>query len=62
MELRCPTCGARFDRKESQYAPFCTKRCKLLDLGDWLDERFRIAGEPAPLTDQSTDPDETAQD
>jgi endogenous inhibitor of DNA gyrase (YacG/DUF329 family) len=62
MELRCPTCRKRFDRAESAYAPFCSQRCKLLDLGDWLDERFRIAGEPAPATDDVPDRDEIGQD
>lgn len=28
------------------YRPFCSRRCKLIDLGDWLDESHRIA-EPA---------------
>ncbi len=30
------------------YFPFCSERCKLLDLGGWLDEKHRIPGEPAP--------------
>jgi hypothetical protein len=27
------------------FFPFCCERCKLLDLGDWLDEKHRISGE-----------------
>ena len=46
--LRCPTCGRVFVRSESRFAPFCCERCKLIDLGDWLDERHRIPGEDAP--------------
>ncbi len=30
------------------YFPFCSERCKLLDLGGWLDEKHRIPGEPPP--------------
>jgi len=30
--------------------PFCSERCRLIDLGAWASERFRIAGEPVPQT------------
>jgi endogenous inhibitor of DNA gyrase (YacG/DUF329 family) len=32
---------------EAAYRPFCSKRCKLLDLTHWVDGDYRIAGEPA---------------
>ena len=28
-----------------RYFPFCSERCKMLDLGEWLDEEHRIPGE-----------------
>jgi endogenous inhibitor of DNA gyrase (YacG/DUF329 family) len=31
----------------SEFRPFCSKRCQLLDLGAWADESHSIAGEPA---------------
>ncbi len=47
-ELRCPTCRAPVEppREASPPSsfPFCSERCRLLDLGGWLDERFRVAG------------------
>ncbi|MGB5733615.1 MAG: DNA gyrase inhibitor YacG [Thiohalocapsa sp.] len=45
--VNCPTCG-RSVRWEptSTWRPFCSERCRLIDLGDWLDESHRI---PAPL-------------
>jgi hypothetical protein len=46
--LCCPTCGREFERRASRFAPFCSERCKLIDLGDWLDERYRIPGDDAP--------------
>ena len=52
--LRCPTCGRDFERSSSLFAPFCSERCKLLDLGNWLDERYRIPGDEVPGSD---DPD-----
>ena len=47
---RCPTCGRAFEA-ESLDAwpsfPFCTPRCKLIDLGRWIDEAHSIPAEPA---------------
>lgn len=46
----CPTCG-----EESVFAPnnphrpFCSERCRLLDLGAWAEGRHHIPGEPAAL-------------
>ena len=31
--------------KESPWRPFCSERCRLIDLGEWLDEGHRISGE-----------------
>jgi endogenous inhibitor of DNA gyrase (YacG/DUF329 family) len=31
---------------ESKWKPFCSERCKLIDLGDWAAERYRIEAEP----------------
>jgi hypothetical protein len=36
------------------WRPFCSERCKLLDLARWVDEGYRIPGEPVTL---DTDPD-----
>ncbi|RMG98161.1 MAG: DNA gyrase inhibitor YacG [Deltaproteobacteria bacterium] len=41
----CPTCGRPPRPKDDAAYPFCSRRCKLADLGAWLDERYRI---PAP--------------
>jgi len=53
--LCCPTCGRRFARDSSTVAPFCSERCKLVDLGRWLDGSYRLAGEPADFTDNPED-------
>ena len=40
---RCPSCGKELKgTREGRAFPFCSLRCKTLDLGDWLDERFRL--------------------
>lgn len=48
LTVDCPTCGAPVEWTEkSAFRPFCSDRCKLIDLGAWADESHRIAGEPA---------------
>ena len=48
---RCPRCGGAVVWQGNPNRPFCSLSCRLIDLGVWLDERYRIAGEPI-----STDP------
>ena len=55
--LVCPSCRKRFDQSTSDHPPFCSERCKLLDLGNWLDENYRIAGDPAPDAAEDSDLD-----
>lgn len=45
--VQCPTCGkaVRWE-PEAKWRPFCSERCKLIDLGAWSDESHRIPGEP----------------
>ena len=46
MSNKCPRCEKVVSRgKENQYRPFCSKRCKLIDFGEWADERHKIAGD-----------------
>jgi len=51
MKFRCPICHktitiAEKDRLESaRYLPFCSQRCKLIDLGAWLDSQYKISAE-----------------
>nr|MBS0021579.1 DNA gyrase inhibitor YacG [Gammaproteobacteria bacterium] len=35
--VACPTCGKSVEWSEAQrWRPFCSERCRLIDLGDWL--------------------------
>ena len=41
----CPTCGKRVvrsRRRKAPFLPFCSERCKLIDLGKWFNEEHRI--------------------
>ena len=47
----CPICGAVVDRAkpgavERTAYPFCSERCRLVDLSRWLDEDYRIPDKP----------------
>jgi uncharacterized protein len=46
--ITCPTCGKKNTwTPENTYRPFCSERCKLIDLGEWADEKYRVPSEPA---------------
>ena len=53
--VRCPTCRKATPWEGNSFRPFCSERCRLLDLGGWFDERFRIPGDPIPTTDGDDD-------
>jgi len=56
---QCPTCKRRFTRpataKPGQLKsfPFCSERCKLIDLGAWLDAEYRIPSRPEELSEEA---------
>ena len=44
--VACPTCQRPVEwSAASRYRPFCSERCKLLDLGAWMSEKHAIPGE-----------------
>jgi len=44
--VKCPTCGRDVEwTAEQKWRPFCSERCKLIDLGAWADEAHRISGD-----------------
>jgi endogenous inhibitor of DNA gyrase (YacG/DUF329 family) len=47
VRARCPRCGSFIRWEGNPYRPFCSERCKLIDLGMWVDEHYRIDGEKA---------------
>ena len=41
--VTCPQCGKEVVwNSDSHYRPFCSERCKLIDLGQWATESYRI--------------------
>ncbi len=45
--VKCPTCGRENDFNANPLGLFCCARCKLIDLGKWFSEEYRVS---EPLT------------
>jgi uncharacterized protein len=41
--IRCPACKRKGDWLAGAYGPFCSRRCKLIDLGKWFGEEHLIS-------------------
>ena len=46
MEPRCPICDRVTTDTPDRWRPFCSERCKLVDLDRWFSEDYRIPGPP----------------
>jgi endogenous inhibitor of DNA gyrase (YacG/DUF329 family) len=51
--VKCPTCHRDLDWDTAPFRPFCSERCRLIDLGAWLTERRAIPGESVPPQENS---------
>ncbi|MDQ2921189.1 MAG: DNA gyrase inhibitor YacG [Acidobacteriota bacterium] len=45
---KCPTCNKQVEWQDNPFRPFCSERCKLVDLGKWVSEEYRVPGRPVP--------------
>jgi len=53
----CPHCGRRVEwNQHNRYRPFCSERCKLIDLGEWANEGYRIPDETMSDIMEEEDP------
>jgi hypothetical protein len=47
--VKCPQCGGPVEwTPQSRWRPFCSERCKMIDLGAWASEAYRIPATDAP--------------
>ena len=47
--VACPTCGATVEwTPAARWRPFCSERCKMIDLGAWASEAYRVQVAEAP--------------
>lgn len=44
LVVKCPICRTEVPWEGNPYRPFCSERCRLIDLGAWTEGRYRIPG------------------
>ena len=55
--VNCPTCAKQVEWKpENRFRPFCSERCKKIDLGAWANEEYRVS-QSAPTEDEDLPPE-----
>lgn len=56
LKVKCPRCHKEFSYYDSEHRPFCTDRCKMIDMGQWLNESYTVPTTSSP--DQHLEVDE----
>jgi len=57
--MKCPICGAPTKWEGNPNRPFCSERCRIIDLGRWAGEEYSVS---IPLRDVSQDTEKREQD
>ena len=52
--MKCPICRKEIQRENPEY-PFCSERCRLIDLGNWASEKYVVS---IPLQPEPPDEDD----
>lgn len=61
-KVKCPNCNKETPWDNNKWRPFCSERCKMVDLGTWAKEDYRISeGADHVKIDSSEDEDELYQ-
>lgn len=57
LAVDCPSCNEKVQwTPESMYRPFCSERCRMLDLGAWASEVYAVEGPSVHEENQAIDP------
>ncbi|HTP48660.1 MAG TPA: DNA gyrase inhibitor YacG [Casimicrobiaceae bacterium] len=61
-EVNCPQCGAPVPwAPQSRFRPFCSERCRLIDLGAWASESYRVpVAQEATKAGEASDEEKTS--
>jgi endogenous inhibitor of DNA gyrase (YacG/DUF329 family) len=60
MQIKCPICKKMTTWEENPYRPFCSERCKLIDLGKWADEEYKVEG--GKIDEETGEEDQSGKD
>ena len=60
--MKCPICDKPAEWKDNPFRPFCSERCKLLDLGAWVDGDYAVPSDEAPPFEETPPSPHTSQD
>jgi uncharacterized protein len=57
MIVKCPRCGKEAEMAGNPFRPFCSERCRTIDLGNWVSGAYRIPeDQPKEKTDDEPEP------
>ena len=54
----CPRCGQDSSWEGNEFRPFCSERCKLIDLGAWANDEYKLPTQDAPQAGDKRHEDE----
>lgn len=55
LTVKCPICRAEVPWEENPHRPFCSERCQLIDLGAWVEGKYRIPGKEVKEGEEEED-------
>ena len=62
MKVKCPKCGTETRLDDNPFRPFCSERCKLIDLGNWLDGAYTVPTDREEAADETQEPGKASED
>lgn len=59
LKVSCPNCSKEVEWEKNPFRPFCSERCRLIDLGGWASEKYKIpAEEDTPSSEEKKEAEE----
>ncbi len=62
MKVKCPTCTKLVEYEGNEFRPFCSARCKTIDLGDWASGKYAIPVDKSENDNAEEDFGSTSED
>jgi endogenous inhibitor of DNA gyrase (YacG/DUF329 family) len=60
-KITCPVCKKETKWDDNPFRPFCSERCRLIDLGKWASDEYRIPGEKKDIPDNTEEENNTKE-